>query len=75
MIDNGILTDNSNIISNDFLEKYKNKTVPWGFNGLGYIVYRRTYSRLKSNGENVKSPDEQEITEFLINEAIESNKD
>jgi ribonucleotide reductase alpha subunit len=37
----------SNILSEEFLNKYKNKQPNFGFNGLGYIVYRRTYSRLK----------------------------
>ena len=29
------------ILSDDFLKKYKNKQPKWGFNGLGYIVYKR----------------------------------
>lgn len=29
-----------------FVEKYKNITPPFGFNGLGETIYRRTYSRL-----------------------------
>ena len=33
------------IISDEFAEKYKNKKAPWGFNGLGEIVYKRTYAR------------------------------
>jgi ribonucleotide reductase alpha subunit len=28
-----------------FLSKYKEKQPNWGFNGLGYVVYKRTYSR------------------------------
>jgi ribonucleoside-diphosphate reductase alpha chain len=28
-----------------FLEQYRNVTPPWGFSGLGEIVYLRTYSR------------------------------
>ena len=39
------------IIEKDFLEKYKGKQPNWGFNGLGYIVYKRTYARTKENGE------------------------
>jgi len=35
-----------------FIDKYKKKTVPFGFNGLGEIVYYRTYSRLKPDGSN-----------------------
>lgn len=40
------------ILSEEFLSKYKNKNPKWGFNGLGYIVYKRTYSRKKANGLN-----------------------
>jgi ribonucleotide reductase alpha subunit len=39
-----------NILSESFLSKYKNKQPNWGFNGLGYIVYKRTYARLKEDG-------------------------
>lgn len=39
-----------NILSPSFLAKYKNKQPNWGFNGLGYIVYKRTYARLKEDG-------------------------
>lgn len=35
----------SNLLPEKFLNKYKTKTPPWGFNGLGYIVYKRTYAR------------------------------
>jgi ribonucleotide reductase alpha subunit len=35
------------ILSKEFVSKYKNKQPNWGFNGLGYIVYKRTYARLK----------------------------
>jgi len=41
---------NTNIISDDFLQQYKNKQPNWGFTGLGYAVYKRTYSRLKEDG-------------------------
>lgn len=40
------------VLSNSFINSYKAKTPPFGFNGLGEIVYRRTYSRLKSDGVN-----------------------
>jgi len=42
--------DTDTILTNDFLSKYKNKQPKWGFNGLGYIVYKRTYSRPKEDG-------------------------
>lgn len=38
------------ILEKDFLDKYKNVTPPWGWNGLGLIVYKRTYSRPKPDG-------------------------
>ena len=38
------------IITKEFSEKYKTKIPNWGFNGLGYIVYKRTYSRQKDDG-------------------------
>ena len=39
-------------ISDNFLSKYKRKKAPFGFNGLGELVYQRTYSRLKVDGKN-----------------------
>lgn len=44
------MSDNLNILSPSFLAQYKNKQPNWGFNGLGYIVYKRTYARLKEDG-------------------------
>ncbi|KAK9768832.1 hypothetical protein K7432_000263, partial [Basidiobolus ranarum] len=38
-------------LSGNFLAKYKEAIPPFGFNGLGELVYRRTYSRLKPNDE------------------------
>ena len=39
-------------LSENFVLKYKNKKAPFGFNGLGELVYMRTYSRIKENGKN-----------------------
>ena len=36
----------------DFLQIYKNKPVNFGFNGLGELVYKRTYSRMKDDTTN-----------------------
>ncbi|NDB54500.1 hypothetical protein EB169_01560 [archaeon] len=38
------------LLTPEFLVNYKNKQPNWGFNGLGYIVYKRTYARLKEDG-------------------------
>ena len=42
---------NTEIISEKFANKYANKQPNWGFNGLGYIVYKRTYARIKEDGK------------------------
>ena len=40
------------ILSPEFVASYANKPAPWGFNGMGEIVFLRTYSRKKENGDN-----------------------
>ncbi len=35
-----------------FVDSYSQKQAPWGFNGMGEIVFLRTYSRKKSDGNN-----------------------
>ncbi len=47
MIDENYCSD---VLTKEFLRKYSNKKVPWGFGDLSYIVYKRTYSRIKENG-------------------------
>jgi len=37
-------------LSSKFLSDYKDRKPPFGFNGLGEFVYKRTYSRLKDDG-------------------------
>ena len=39
-------------LSENFIEKYKTKQAPFGYNGLGEFVFMRTYSRIKSDGKN-----------------------
>ena len=39
-------------LSEKFVDGYKSKKPPFGFNGLGELVYRRTYSRIKTDGSN-----------------------
>ena len=45
----------SDILPEEFLDKYKENKPDWGYNGLGEIVYKRTYSRLKEDGTNEES--------------------
>lgn len=33
------------LLTEEFISQYRNKQAPWGFGGLGEIVYLRTYSR------------------------------
>lgn len=37
-------------LSEQFLQQYRGKQPKWGFDGLGYIVYLRTYARKKADG-------------------------
>ena len=39
-------------LSEKFIDGYKRKRAPFGFNGLGELVYMRTYSRLTDDGKN-----------------------
>jgi len=39
-------------LSDNFIDGYKRKKAPFGFNGLGELVYMRTYSRIKDDGKN-----------------------
>jgi len=42
----------SDLLPEEFLSTYKDKKPNWGYNGLGEIVYKRTYSRIKEDGVN-----------------------
>ncbi len=33
------------LLSKEFLSKYENKNPKWGFDGLGYVIFKRTYAR------------------------------
>jgi ribonucleoside-triphosphate reductase len=44
----------SDLLPESFLQQYVNKEVPWGFNGLGYIVYKRTYARKIEGTDNTE---------------------
>lgn len=39
-------------LSGGFISKYADKLPPFGYNGLGELVYRRTYSRPMENGQS-----------------------
>lgn len=39
-------------LDKEFIQRYQNTPAPFGFNGLGDLVYRRTYSRIKPNLDN-----------------------
>ena len=64
-------------LTNDFVEGYKNKVVPWGFkdvagNSVGEITFLRTYSRLKADGTKETWTD---VCERVINGMYSLQKD
>lgn len=56
------------MLEQKFVDSYSQKTAPWGFNGLGEIVFMRTYSRKKEDGLNETWP---ETLQRVINGALE----
>ena len=57
------------ILSREFVDSYKGKVAPWGFGGLGEIVYLRTYSRrIQEEGRNETWV---ETLERVVNGAVE----
>lgn len=40
-----------NKLDETFIASYTNKQIPWGFGGLGEVVYLRTYSRKTDSGQ------------------------
>jgi ribonucleotide reductase alpha subunit len=40
------------LLDQSFVDSYSLKKAPWGFNGMGEIVFLRTYSRKKESGKN-----------------------
>lgn len=45
------MSSSTPILSQSFINTYKVKTPPFGWNGLGEIVYKRTYARIKEDGK------------------------
>lgn len=41
------------ILSDEFLQPYKKRQPNWGFSGLGYVVYKRTYARELEDGSGL----------------------
>jgi ribonucleoside-triphosphate reductase len=57
------------VLSQEFVDTYKDKQAPWGYGGLGEIVFLRTYSRyIPELGRNETWP---ETIQRVINGAIE----
>ena len=55
-------------LSDSFLEKYKKIKPPFGFNGLGEIVYSRTYSRIKEVFPEVQEDLKEPVkTSYIVN--------
>ena len=59
-------------ISDDHAASYADKMPPWGFNGLGYIVYKRTYARPIFEGDTIVRTEEwHETIQRVVNGAQE----
>lgn len=56
------------MLSQEFVDSYRTKQAPWGFGGLGEVVYLRTYSR-KVEGED-RNETWPETLQRVINGAI-----
>ena len=59
-------------ISDDFANQYADKMPPWGFNGLGYVTYKRTYARpIFEEGTNIVARTEEwhETIQRVVNGA------
>jgi ribonucleoside-triphosphate reductase len=52
------------LLSDEFIQNYANKKAPFGFNGLGELVYMRTYSRLKCDSCGGSHIDKENNTTF-----------
>ncbi len=57
------------ILDQSFVDSYKTKTPPWGFGGLGEIVYLRTYSRPVEGTDRTETWEE--TVQRVINGAVE----
>ena len=55
-------------IADSFVDTYRTQTAPWGFGGLGEIVFLRTYSRKNGGDQTELWP---ETIQRVINGAIE----
>ena len=62
-----------NLVSEEFVSGYADKMPPWGFNGLGYITYKRTYARpYFDSNDNVERTEEwHETVQRVVNGAQE----
>lgn len=56
------------LIDDEFVQSYVSRPIPWGFNGMGEIVFLRTYSRTKNDGTIESWP---ETIQRVINGAAE----
>ena len=59
-------------LDREFVDTYREKPEPFGFNGLGALVFYRTYSRIKENGSYESWAD---VCERVINGMYSIQKD
>lgn len=62
------------LLSDEYVSRYADVIPPWGFNGLGYITYKRTYARpvFDVDGETILRTEEwHETVQRVVNGAQE----
>ena len=65
-------------ISDWFADQYADRTPPWGFNGLGYVVFKRTYARpifMENTNEVIRTEEWHEAVQRVVNGAQEIGAD
>lgn len=60
------------LISDTYAASYEDKMPPWGFSGLGYVTYKRTYARPIFEGDTIVRTEEwHETIQRVVNGAQE----
>ena len=61
------------LLPSDYADQYRDHEVPWGYNGLGEMVYARTYARFVDGGERKETWPETVLRVVNGAQAIGSN--
>lgn len=69
--------ENKPLITDEVAASYADKMPPWGFNGLGYVTYKRTYARPFFDGDDnvIRTEEWHETVQRVVNGAQEIGAD